>query len=683
MSRFSGLLLGVALGVTVVFACGPFFGIEVLQNRREVLLAPPTVSFEAELKALVPAPTDKLPVAEINARGEDPPDPAAIDAKELPPAVLERVSAMRSQNSGESAYAMGHDLPPAIQLYTAGAVGFSHGDNAAAGPYFQKILELPEQERKSREVWAHFMLGRIALQESNQPEAAAQFETVRALVKKGAADPLGLAVASLGEQAGGAWKQGSLANAVELYARQASYGSQSGANSLVMLAGRILDDQNLLQQGVRDQTTRRLLFICLNANSGRIFFVEPDPSDGGAAKVDRLVAALESQGLTHVEGAGLLASAAYAQGRFDVAQKLSALEDVSISFWVQAKLALRRGDSGTALTDYDKALKTFQPSMGDPASMMAEYGVVRVNRGDYVQALDLFNRATAKGWGFVPEYDGFTDYWGDAAYLAERVLTIDELRDYLSHQSPGRPYSEISRLRSVLARRLMRAGRRQEALRYFDDAKIRSKAEQYNSALNTANGWWHLPQTRAEGWFTAAKLARDSGMELLGFEKEPDYAIWNGEFEFNAGGNEGSKPGEDERRRVAASKPERDVRFQYRLTAVDEAMKSADFLPARSQPFAAVLCEGTEWVIDREPERAKQVYQRYVHQGAHVAWGRTFGRSCPQPDFAEVSAWSAASRRVNRLARHARTHPAYAGLAIASAIALMVYLLRRTRLRHA
>jgi tetratricopeptide (TPR) repeat protein len=245
------------------------------------------------------------------------------------------------------------------------------------------------------------MLGRIALHDSNQQEEAAQFEATRALVRNGAADPLGLAVASFGEQAGGAWKQGAVANAVELYARQASYGSQSGANSLVMLAGRILDDQNLLEQGVRDQLTRRLLFICLNANSGRLFFVGPDTSDGGGSKVDRLVAALESQGLTHVDGAGLLAAAAYAQGRFDVAQKLAALEDVSVSFWVQAKLALRRGDSAGALTDYDKALKTFQPSMGDPASLMAEYGVVRVNRGDYVQALNLFNRATEKGWGLL------------------------------------------------------------------------------------------------------------------------------------------------------------------------------------------------------------------------------------------------------------------------------------------
>ena len=58
--------LSAALGVAAVLACGPFFGIEALQARKEVLLAAPSVIFEKELAALVPAPKDKLPVVEFN-----------------------------------------------------------------------------------------------------------------------------------------------------------------------------------------------------------------------------------------------------------------------------------------------------------------------------------------------------------------------------------------------------------------------------------------------------------------------------------------------------------------------------------------------------------------------------------------------------------------------------------------
>lgn len=119
---------------------------------------------------------------------------------------------------------------------------------------------------------------------------------------------------------------------------------------------------------------------------------------------------------------------------------------------------------------------------------------------------------------------------------------------------------------------------------------------------------------------------------------------------------------ENEQKRVAASAPKRDVRFQYRLTAVDHALKSADLLPKSSQAFAAVLCEATEWVINRQPQTAKAIYERYLHQGTYVPWGRAFGRRCPPPNFAAVSTWSIASRQAKHLIRHAKAHPLYASV---------------------
>ena len=699
MSRTNRLLLYTAVAAAVsaalALACGPFFGIEVLQSRTEVLLAPPAVSFEAELKALVPPPKDKLPVVES---GHDELTRAEVEARELEPAVLANVTEMWKQRNGVSAYAAGQMLPPAIQLYTAGAVDFLRGDMESARAYFQKILVLPEQDRRSRELWAHFMLGRIAML-GEKADATAQFEATRTLVAHGMRDPLGVAVASLGEQARGAWRQGAVAKAVELYARQASYGSPSGVSSLVMIAGLILDDRNLLNRAVDDSITRRLLFVCLNNNSSRRFFVDPEPNHLAGPKVERVVAALESHGLTQVDGAGLLASAAYAQGRFDLARRFAALEDEPISAWVKAKLALRSGDKGSARREFKKALETIQPSMGGATRLTAEYAVLRVSRSDYVQALDLFYSSAANGWNLnSDDYGQFADYWGDAAYLAERVLSIDELRNYLDHGLPSTrgltstEQSERSRLRSVLARRLMRAGKRREALAYFDGKKVRDLAEQYDEAVTQATSWWRLPLTRAEAWFTAAKLARENGMALLGFEKGPDFAIWNGNFEY--GSDSASPPqitranlqgtvnvyeSEDEHKRVAASKPEEYVRYQYRITAVDEALKSADLLPSRSQAFAAVLCKATAWVVDREPQIAEQIYHRYVHEGAHVPWARAFGRTCSQPDFAAASSSRVALRQVSRLAIHVRAHPIYSTLSAIAGVALFATLLTYLR----
>ncbi len=596
MSRFDGRLARAAvitaLAVAAAFACGPFLGIEALQNRGEFLLAPPSISFGTELKALVPAPKDKLPVIE-SANGRADINRATVEVRELSPAVLARINAMGEQSGGEAAYVAGYGLPRAIQLYTAGAVSFLHDQTQAARTYFQDILSLPAEERKTRELWAHFMLGRVAIRQGDQTEAVAQFEEVRAFVRQGMPDQLGLAVASLGEQARGSWRQGDVAGAVGLYAQQASYGSQSGANSLLTVANLILKSSDLLEKGIQDDVTRRLLFISINSNNSPRFLTDFDVRTGTDSTAERIAAALERHHFNRVEGAGLLASAAYSQGRFDLAQKLASDEDGPMSAWVTGKLALRRGDRETALQEYEKALRTLQPAMGDPTKMKIEFATLRVSRRDYLQALELFYRAAGKGWNAASQFNGFADYWGDAAYLAERVLTVQEIQDFLEHTIPlsaastAADKSERSRLSSVLARRLMRAGRRREALRFFDDQSTRTAAEQYVAALDKAARWWRPRLVRAEWWFTAAKFARGSGIRLLAFEKEPDFAIWDGQLSAVSGNPKLADPyeSEDERKRVAASKPARDVRFQYRLTAVDEAMRAADLLPRHSQAF--------------------------------------------------------------------------------------------------
>jgi tetratricopeptide (TPR) repeat protein len=689
--------LSALLGVVVVFACGPFFGIEALQDRKQTLLAAPSVSFEKELASLGTPPKDKLTVAEFAEWDDKKITRESLEAGELPARALARITSMRAATDGDAAYALGDGLAPAIRQYTSGAVSFLHGNTAQAQAHFQAILDLPPADRKNRELWAHFMLGRVAAQANDAPTAKTQFEATRALALSGMPDPLGLAVASFGEQARVDWERGAIASAVNLYAQQASYGSHVALDSLLTVANLILKDKDLLDKAIEDPLTRRLIFTSINKNNGETFFVGPEPSDDAlTAKpsgitADILVAALQTHHLTRVAGAGLLASAAYHEGLFDLAEKLSAMEDVPISAWVKAKLALRKGDSQSALTQYEKALKGYEGTgMEEGLRLLrAENGVLRVSRGDYARALDLFYSAAQGDSGFR-----FSDYWGDAAYLAERVLTIDELRSYIDGNVPVVAIPEKKKgeedqnayqlpasvhLRSLLARRLMRAGKRSEALRYFEQPTLRSAAEEYSKALDKAASWWRWRSTRAEAWYTAAKLARTQGLEILGFEKEPDFAMWDGEFSSDYINKEPSFQNDDERKRVAASAPEKDVRFQYRLTAVDEAMKSADLLPHSSQAFAAVLCEGSSWVIDRYPERAADLYHRYIHQGPHVAWATTFARTCPAPDFSAASTWTF-NQTVKKFEKHAKAHRLLTGvidLTTVVALAAIIYFARR------
>lgn len=661
-------LAGASLVPRVLRACGPFFALEVLQTRGSSVLKLPPPPFVAE--GLAPKPGDRLPVEEgydqegVRQRAE---------RQGLPADAVERLDAMRACVDADDAYAAGGEsMPEAVRAYTAGAVGYQRRQLDKAQRYFARVLALNPGEggREQRAVWASFMLGRVASLQADPALAATHFATTRGLVRSGLADPLGLAVASLGEEAKLYLHPGTIAKAVALYARQAAYRSASGVGSLLEVARLLLKDPALLDEGIADATTRRLVLQCLYARGGG------SAGDEDGDSLQRVLDAFERHRVTNAEGADLLAASAYAAGRFEIATRLVAYQQTPLSAWITGKLALRRGDRPAALAAFAEATRGLPPHRAARGQALADIGILRVSSGEYAQAMDLFYSAVEDGWSGGRSS---TDYWSDLAYLAERVLTIDELLPVVDRLAPPPPLAASNAapnaavpddahqhqtpangLRLLTARRLMRAGRYREASRYFDsDAHLRQLAEDYMNAMTTASSRWRTAGTRAEAWFTAAAIARHDGLELLGFELAPDYAVYFGQFGLDGGDPDrvshddpsaesgGERSGEpivaaaaaitaetpDERTRVTASKPTVPVRFHYRLVAVDEALASADLVPRRSQAFAAILCQATGWIIDREPERAATVYARYVREGPLVPWADHFGHDCPAPDF--------------------------------------------------
>lgn len=590
LDRKSYLGAGAFVGIVVAWACGPDFGISILGTRQEAVLAAPAFGFYRQLSTLVPKPADGLP--------DDPEYPQTRQAPAPPPA------------------------------YQSGAVSYHERNYAGAKRDFAAVLQLAAAARGEYDARARFMLGKIAMREGDAATARARFADLRTAVKAHGQDPDGLAVASLGEEALLHWQAGEVAPAVALYAQQAAHQSRSGRASLIMVGRLIMKDAALLDRGIQDPLTRQLLFVCLNARQDEDW------------KIERVVEAMERHQIRETSGAGLLAAAAYARGNFTLAERLAGKEAAGAAAWVRAKLALRRGDRGTALVEFDRALAGPRESGLDADGLAAETAVLRLARGDYAQALTLLRQATGDTPG---------DYWADAAYLAERVMTSAELRRYVDEHVPARRFSRKDewdagpasvRLRALLARRLMREGQLADAVTYFDDVAVARFARDYRSALERAQSFWRPAAWRAEAWLEAARLARHNGMDLLAFEGTPDGAIYQG----NYGGGEDTKPegdyvGPNEVERFAASASRRNVRFQYRLTAVDYAMKAADLVPARSEGFAATLCEAASWVQNREPQTAKAVYARYVKQGAWVPWAGQFPKGCPSPRLESETVW--------------------------------------------
>jgi len=610
-------------------------------------------------------------------------------------------------------------------------------DHAVAS--FEKVLALPPEQAKLRSVWAAYMLGRIhAMRQRDQAGDAAAFKREREAAAKGfqqartraldgGSDTLGLALSSFGDEARlhlyvdgkpCAWDEiagpnndcgvqlapEDLKHAITLYAAQAGHGPGSAVQSLSILANTALRDDALAAALIDHPVSQRLLVVYAlagvddvvsEAADGKSMTSKPNPN------LVALVAAIEQRGLDHVEGADRLAALAYRAGRYDLAAKLIDKAPGPLSSWVRAKLALQKGDLAAATAAYAEAVKAF-PKADDPKAgiepenthlLLGEQGVLALARGEYVEAMGrLYDAAKAVGGAgneFYPDDEtSGIGFGNDATYLAERVLTIDELKSFVDAQvpasappAPAKAGSSAENyypgsaplgdnLRWLLARRLMRAGRYDEAQNYFPasgDARfgkddLRAKAREFAQAVRDAEHAW-TDVGKAQARYAAAAIQRELGMELFGYEQGPDYNGMGGGFQGGSGHSaddlKQSMVTDGERQRYADSAPKPDHRFHYRYLAADRAASAADLLPPRSQAFAAVLCKATGWMLEGPPDyednwqgygdtaptgvperlrRAQALYQRYVKQGPYVAWAGNFGHECAEPDFAAARA---------------------------------------------
>lgn len=334
-SLAAALLLAGAAGAGIVIACGPEFPPQLLDDRAGTLQGTPANSFAYEAARLAPA-TDALRASESallpdgtyrsDAMPEDF-DPA------LSPAQRDQIRAMRAQPDGDQAYAAGAGLPEAVRLYVAAAVDYrtapqGQGDmrRDRARKRLLSILVLPPAQAATRSVWAAYLLAEMGDAEaaydppdehsheaSHDADAwrthdAEAYARVRALALRGDADPLGLAVASYGQQARlyltgaqGPCTYDDLVNAtacmdaippadlklaVHLYADQAARGSVSGGASLRLLANWALTAPGRAARLIDDPISQRLLVAYGLARVGDIVDGNPDSANDVWATFD-------------------------------------------------------------------------------------------------------------------------------------------------------------------------------------------------------------------------------------------------------------------------------------------------------------------------------------------------------------------------------------------------------------
>ncbi len=695
------------------FACGPFFPNSLLDGGDTALLAAPVANFSSELARLqLPAAKFKASIttndyATETIEGELADLRKALKAADGPstdlPDILHRYRIEREKlvkyRKAMDVWAEGRyeeidgkwgrkqsgsqpsldsfgvkvieGLPVEFADYFRGCLAWHAENTNEARLNWEQLLQRPASERKYRSTWAAYMLGK-SWEEENPDQAITYFRQVQELAAQGYVDRLGLAAASLGWEARLHLAQDNFESAIELYLQQLASGDVSANISLSWTAAKIVGQKrrNFGPLAVNPRT-RWVISSYLISHKDYLDYSNNggDPTSSAVSIVSDWLTAVENAGVKDVESAEQLALAAYQAGEWDAAERwIQLAKSTPTTQWLQAKLLLRAGKSAPAAELLAKLTRLFpvdntntnppaRPGLQDglriegfsyltnqinvPSQMLAELGAIQLARREYTESLDALLRA---------------GFWMDAAYVAERVLSVNELKTYVDRNWPGlppplkiRPPSMVEtnadevevvedygarrmdfreEIRHLLARRLVRLDRLSEAREYFPK-KLQPDFDLLLQNIIAGRNRSTRSSQRAEALFVAAQMIREQGMDLLGTEVEPDWRVHGGQFEEGVAVAQRASfttnallaASEDEITRAEANHAAPEQRFHYRYRAASFAWAAADFLPNNSDELAQVLCTAGSWLKNRDPDTADLFYKALVRRCRKTAIG--------------------------------------------------------------
>ena len=648
-----------ALGLAALpaLACGPDFPNSHLGATDAELLAAPEGYFSSELARLA-GPHPSVHRAVEPARESADAHRQRIESNQLVDALTQAGADQAEARVRAQQFAQWRSAPPTpstaeppgipseFLLYARGAAAWRAGDWPAAEKAWTDLLALPEAQRRFRTVWVAYMFGRSSVVDgqcaSTYPRAGARaeaqrwFRLVRDLAASGWPDPLGLAAESYGWEARAALDAGEPAEAARLYLRQYSTGDATASASLRRVTRQLLEPK-LDTEAARDPLLRSLMIGYIVSRVGNSLF-DDEPGPPFARWAIELAAPIEQSGANAIAEADRLAWLAYEGGQFELAARWAKLApaDATMARWIRAKLALRAGDTAEGARLLDRVAAAPDLDLGMRAAANAELGRARLALGDFENALAAWLHG---------------GHWQDAAYVAERLLTAEELKAFVTTHAPPaaikpptgtaengwyrRGYRWLpdnlgTALRHLLGRRLAREGRVEEAEPYFPEA-LRPTLHAYGADVRTGFDAERPAAERAAAFWRAAQTAREHGLELLGTELDPDWYIWGAQYATAPSAELRQESAGNKSRTFAMHETERDRleqlriptrRFHYRYRAADLASWAAALLPNDDEQTAAILWQAGRWLAGRDPEAADTFYRLLVVRCPHTTLGR-------------------------------------------------------------
>ena len=477
----SGILL-FALSVPA-FACGPWFPDTVLDKPRAALRVP-AVCYEAEIATLFPnrkAPPAPPVIANeevANLIGDNgsgfllnqiPRELAELEAwwkghgvdageitrrsKAYVELRVRQLSAITSIGFKEVVVAdpdaaktmperpLADILPPDVADFVEASRLVLLGRLGDARKIWQSILERPAGEKTFRAAWAAWMLAKTS---ETWEEAEGMYARVREEVAAGAKDCISLAPDAA------CWlgpREEDRIKGMKLLAQSWCEGRVEALIDLRRLARGVLKDAGPeeLAAFAADPLACQLLtievFTTLDGGGWG-----DGPADGSEPfPYASWLEAIENLGADRLERADRVAWALYARGHYDAARVWLARAEPGTqrALWLRAKFALMDGRPEQAERALERAVALAKRSPDWTAAnpileethwldtndrlsasngrLLADAAVLDLFRGQYSSALARFTEA---------------GYPSDAAYIAERILTTDELIDHVNRHAP-------------------------------------------------------------------------------------------------------------------------------------------------------------------------------------------------------------------------------------------------------
>lgn len=346
------------------------------------------------------------------------------------------------------------------------------------------------------------------------------------------------------------------------------------------------------------------------------------------------------------------------EGRLDESRRL--LEAASMEVATEAPSPPRFEPADPLLNRFDQR----RPTPGERGRSRADQAkgdlaVVQIAQSRYLDALKTLLES---------------EHWYDAAFVAERLLspeevltlarrvapalpdvagppeglTVEEIQDrFVSQTWDEEPGTIADRFRHLVARKTARQGWFKDARPFFPPP-MRDALDHYVEARHRGLDRRTPQAERAAALWKAARMHRSLGMAFFGYEIGPDHGIYGGAFDLGDlaegrllgvfdeawdGADEITPAVRDRLRALTAVTPDErwsnrqygpgvKPRFHYRHDASQLAWEAAALLPENDELAARILCIAGTWLKARDAAAADRFYQALVARHPETALGR-------------------------------------------------------------